>query len=298
MDSLYSKILEIVGEGNVFEYEDMKKHTTFKAGGTARYFVTPEDEHMLSKLIVLLEGRYNYYIVGNGSNLLVKDEGYDGVIIKIGQKMSYCMADECEIICGAGAYLSKAANIALENSLTGLEFAGGIPGFMGGAIAMNAGAYGGEMKDIVKEVTMLDKEGKIFTLKCDEMDFGYRKSIVQEKEYIVISTVLKLKKGNKEEIAAKMKEFMTARKDKQPLEFPSAGSTFKRPEGYFAGKLIMDAGLRGYCVGDACVSEKHCGFVVNKGNATATDIIKLIEEVTEIVKDKFGVLLETEVKII
>ena len=298
MNSLYSMLCDITGEKNVFENVDMKKHTTFRAGGRAKYFVTPENKETLSKLIVYLEGKCNYYVIGNGSNLLVRDEGYDGVIIKIGQNMSSCVVKDKEIQCEAGVYLSKVANEALNNSLTGFEFAAGIPGMIGGAVAMNAGAYGGEFKDIVKEVTLLDKKGGIFTLKGEEMGFGYRKSIVQEKDYIVLSTVLTLEKGDKVKIQDRMDELMRLRKEKQPLEFPSAGSTFKRPEGYFAGKLIMDAGLRGYSVGDARVSEKHCGFVVNKGNATATDIIELIENVTEIVKDKFGVTLETEVKII
>ena len=203
-----------------------------------------------------------------------------------------------EIKCGAGCYLSKVANVAKENSLKGMEFAAGIPGFIGGAIAMNAGAYGGEMKDIVKEVVVINKNGDIKNIPGAEMDFSYRHSKVLDEKYIVISVILSLEKGNKDEIIEEMDRLQKARKDKQPLEYPSAGSTFKRPEGYFAGKLIEDSGLRGYSVGDACVSEKHCGFVVNKGNASATDIINLIKHVQDKVYKDSGVVLEPEVKIL
>jgi UDP-N-acetylmuramate dehydrogenase len=237
-------------------------------------------------------------VIGNGSNLLVRDEGYDGVIIKLGQNFAKYSIEDNVIKCQAGVYVSKIANEAYEHSLSGLEFAAGIPGMIGGAVAMNAGAYGGEFKDVIESVTVIDKRGNIQELSNDEMDFRYRHSIVLEKEYVVLETRIKLKDGNKQEIKSKMEEFLASRREKQPLDYPSAGSTFKRPEGYFAGKLIMDAGLRGYSVGDACVSEKHCGFVINKGNATATDIIKLIDNIKKIVKDKYDVELEEEVKII
>ena len=200
--------------------------------------------------------------------------------------------------CEAGAYVSKIANYACENSLSGLEFAAGIPGILVGAVAMNAGAYGGEFKDIIISVTLMDKYGNIVEKSNEEMKFGYRNSVVQEEDYIVLSAKLKLEAGNKDEISDRMNELLKQRRDKQPLEYPSAGSTFKRPEGYFAGKLIMDAGFKGYSVGGACVSEKHCGFVVNKGNATAADIIRLMKDVADKVEAEFGVRLEPEVKII
>lgn len=298
MDSIYRDMCSILGEENVFLDEDMKKHTTFKAGGKAKYFVTPDSIEKVSELISYLEGKVKYYIIGNGSNLLVKDDGFDGIIVKIGQKLAKYEINGNKIICEAGAFVAKIANEALENGLTGLEFAAGIPGMIGGAVAMNAGAYGGEFKDIITKVVLLDKNGKIFELSNEEMDFAYRKSIVQQNEYIVLASEMELQKGNRIEISEKMEEFLKARRDKQPLEYPSAGSTFKRPEGYFAGKLIMDAGLKGFSVGDACVSEKHCGFVINKGNATATDIICLMNEVAKIVKEKYNVILEPEVKII
>lgn len=299
MDSVYLDLCQILGEKNVFTDEDMRKHTTFKAGGRVKYFVTPDNVEGLKNLLAYLkEHNMEYFVMGNGSNLLVRDEGYDGVVIKIGQNMSHCEVLDNKIKCMAGAFLSKIARDAYENSLTGLEFAAGIPGMIGGAVAMNAGAYGGEFKDVVESVTVMDKEGNVLDLKNDEMDFSYRHSIVFEKEYIVLSTVIKLEKGNKQEISEKMNGFMDARKEKQPLEYPSAGSTFKRPEGNFAGKLIMDAGLRGYTVGGACVSEKHCGFVINKDNATASDILKLMDDVAMIVKEKFDVELEPEVKIL
>lgn len=298
MDSIYRDMCSILGEENVFLDEDMKKHTTFKAGGKAKYFVTPDSIEKVSELISYLEGKVKYYIIGNGSNLLVKDDGFDGIIVKIGQKLAKYEINGNKIICEAGAFVAKIANEALENGLTGLEFAAGIPGMIGGAVAMNAGAYGGEFKDIITKVVLLDKNGKIFELSNEEMDFAYRKSIVQQNEYIVLAAEMELQKGNRIEISEKMEKFLKARRDKQPLEYPSAGSTFKRPEGYFAGKLIMDAGLKGFSVGDACVSEKHCGFVINKGNATATDIICLMNEVAKIVKEKYNVILEPEVKII
>lgn len=294
-----NSLVEIVGEENFYIDEDMSRHTTFRAGGKAKYFVTPKNTEDLRKVIAYVrEQEIKYYVIGNGSNLLVRDAGFDGVIIKIGTAFDEICFDGTVMTCGAGAFVSKIAAVACENSLSGLEFAAGIPGLVGGAIAMNAGAYGGEFKDIVQSVNLMDLEGNEITLSGEEMEFEYRKSIVQKKDYIVLGTVLKLQQGDRQEIADKMNGFLAARKEKQPLEYPSAGSTFKRPEGYFAGKLIMDAGLRGFAVGGACVSEKHCGFIINKNHATATDIENLIEKVSDIVYDKFKVRLETEVKII
>lgn len=295
---MYQKLCNILGKENVFVDEDMRKHTTFKAGGKAKYFVTPDSVEKLSKLILFLQNKTDYYVMGNGSNLLVKDEGYNGVIIKIGQKLSDISVKDNKIICEAGAYVSKIANTACENELSGLEFAAGIPGMLGGAVAMNAGAYGGEFKDVITTVTLMDKSGNIIRMTNQEMQFGYRRSVVQKGDYIVLAAEFELKIGNKSEISDKMNDFLRQRREKQPLEYPSAGSTFKRPDGYYAGKLIMDSGLRGYNVGDAYVSEKHCGFVINKGNATATDIINLMNEVSEKVENKFGVKLEPEVKVI
>lgn len=227
---------------------------------------------------------------------MVSDKGYRGVVIQLWKNFSDIVTKEDTITVKAGALLSKVAAEALEEGLTGMEFASGIPGTIGGAVVMNAGAYGGEMKDIIKEVTVLTKEGDILTISKEEMNFGYRTSVVKEKGYVVISVVLQLKKGDRAEIRKVMDDLKERRVTKQPLDMPSAGSTFKRPEGYFAGKLIMDAGLRGFSVGGAQISEKHCGFVVNKGDATAADVLGLIKEVQKRVQEKFGVALEPEVK--
>lgn len=292
-------LINIAGEDNVKIDEDMKKHTTFKAGGKAAFLVTPDSEEKVKELIRFFkENEIANYIIGNGSNLLVRDEGFDGVILEIGSKLSEVVVNENKITAQAGALLSKTANQAYKSGLSGMEFASGIPGSVGGGVAMDAGAYGGELKDIVETVTMCDENGDEITLTVDEMDFSYRHSIVQDKNYIVLSATFSLTPGEPEKILETMNDLNQRRRDKQPLEYPSAGSTFKRPEGYFAGKLIQDAGLKGYSVGGACVSEKHSGFVINKGGATATDIITLIGDVQKIVKEKFGVELEPEVKIL
>ena len=292
-------LINIAGEDNVKIDEDMKKHTTFKAGGKAAFLVTPDSEEKVKELIRFFkENEIANYIIGNGSNLLVRDEGFDGVILEIGSKLSEVVVNENKITAQAGALLSKTANQAYKSGLAGMEFASGIPGSVGGGVAMDAGAYGGELKDIVETVTMCDENGEEITLTVDEMDFSYRHSIVQDKNYIVLSATFSLTQGEPEKILETMNDLNQRRRDKQPLEYPSAGSTFKRPEGYFAGKLIQDAGLKGYSVGGACVSEKHSGFIINKGGATATDIITLIGDVQKIVKDKFGVELEPEVKIL
>lgn len=298
-DLIYNEIHTNLNINDIVLDEDMKKHTTFRAGGTAKYFIQPENEDELIRVIQYLKNKkIPFYIIGNGSNLLVRDEGYKGAIIKIGQHFSDYQFEGNTLTCGAGAFLSKIANDACNRSLKGLEFAAGIPGLVGGAVTMNAGAYGGEMKDVVKKVSVVDQNGNLIVIDSDNMEFGYRNSIVQKNHYIVTSAVMELSNGNQEEIKEQMEGFMKARKEKQPLEYPSAGSTFKRPEGYYAGKLIMDAGLAGYQVGGAQVSEKHCGFVINTGDATATDIITLILDVKRIVQEKFGVTLEPEVKII
>ena len=296
-NSIENMFCMTLGSDNVRLHEPMKKHTTFRIGGPADYYLCPHSTEELQKILqICRENKLEFFILGNGSNLLVSDKGYRGVVIQLWKNFSDIETEDNTITVKAGALLSKVAAEALEESLTGMEFASGIPGTMGGAVMMNAGAYGGEMMDIIREVTVLTREGELLTLSKEEMNFGYRTSVVKEKGYVVISAVLQLRKGDREEIRKVMDELKERRVTKQPLDMPSAGSTFKRPEGYFAGKLIMDAGLRGFSVGGAQISEKHCGFVVNKGDATAADVLGLIGEVQKRVQEKFGVALEPEVK--
>ena len=296
-NSIENMFCMTLGSDNVRLHEPMKKHTTFRIGGPADYYLCPHSTEELQKILqICKENKMEFFVLGNGSNLLVSDKGYRGVVIQLWKNFSDIVTKEDTITVKAGALLSKVAAEALEEGLTGMEFASGIPGTIGGAVVMNAGAYGGEMKDIIKEVTVLTKEGDILTISKEEMNFGYRTSVVKEKGYVVISVVLQLKKGDRAEIRKVMDDLKERRVTKQPLDMPSAGSTFKRPEGYFAGKLIMDAGLRGFSVGGAQISEKHCGFVVNKGDATAADVLGLIKEVQKRVQEKFGVTLEPEVK--
>lgn len=296
-NSIENMFCMTLGSDNVRLHEPMKKHTTFRIGGPADYYLCPHSTEELQKILqICRENKLEFFILGNGSNLLVSDKGYRGVVIQLWKNFSDIETEDNTITVKAGALLSKVAAEALEESLTGMEFASGIPGTMGGAVMMNAGAYGGEMKDIIREVTVLTREGELLTLSKEEMNFGYRTSVVKEKGYVVISAELQLRKGDREEIRKVMDELKERRVTKQPLDMPSAGSTFKRPEGYFAGKLIMDAGLRGFSVGGAQISEKHCGFVVNKGDATAADVLGLIGEVQKKVQEKFGVALEPEVK--
>ena len=278
--------------------EPMKKHTTFRIGGPARFFYVPKNIEELKLIIQYCKNeKLKYMIIGNGSNMLFLDEGFDGAVICVGSSMSNINVDNISIYAEAGALLSKVASSARDAGLTGMEFAAGIPGTIGGAIVMNAGAYGGEMKDIVSFVDILEADGNLRRYSNEEMQFGYRRSIV-DADKVVVGVGLKLACGNIDDINARMDELKTARVSKQPLEFPSAGSTFKRPEGYFAGKLIDDCGLRGYRVGGAMVSEKHCGFVINYDNATAKDVLKLIDDVKNKVYDEYNVLLEPEVRIV
>lgn len=287
----------VVGKDKVAVQEPMSRHTTFRIGGPADYFLTPETAGQVQEILkVCREQEIPCFILGNGSNLLVSDRGYRGAVIQIFKNMNEIRTEGTRMRVQAGALLSGVARRAMEAGLTGFEFAGGIPGTMGGAAVMNAGAYGGEMKDVLVEVTVLDQEGRVLVIPAEKLEMGYRTSLIKKKGYLVLEAVLQLARGDKEAIQARMKELTELRTSKQPLEFPSAGSTFKRPEGYFAGKLIMDAGLRGYRVGGAQVSEKHCGFVVNTGNATAQDVIGLIQNVRETVKEQFGVVLEPEVR--
>lgn len=297
--NIYDKVVDIVGEENVHTDEPMSRHTTFRIGGNADYFVKPGNADEVAAVIaVCREYSIPYFILGNGSNLLVSDDGYRGMIINIMDNMDSVTVDGRIITAQAGALLVRVSVMARDNALTGLEFASGIPGTIGGAVYMNAGAYGGEMKNVVKTVRAIDEYGRIYELDSEKMDFSYRHSIVEERKLIVLEVTLELEHGSREAIDDRMKELAEARRSKQPLEYPSAGSTFKRPEGYFAGKLIMDAGLRGYSVGGAQVAEKHCGFVINKGGATASDVVELIRDVQHDVDDKFGVTLEPEVKML
>ena len=295
--NVIEKFNNLLGEERVKVNEPMKRHTTFRIGGPADYFLMPSSEKELKGIIEICKSEeLPYFILGNGSNLLVSDKGYRGVIVQLYKNYGDIAVKGDEIHASAGALLSQIAAAARNSSLTGFEFAGGIPGTLGGAVVMNAGAYGGEMKDVLKEVTVMTAEGEILTLPVEKLQMGYRTSIVKTKGYLVLGAVIALRQGAQEAIKERMKELTEQRVSKQPLEFPSAGSTFKRPEGYFAGKLIMDAGLRGYQTGGAQVSEKHCGFVINKEDATAADVCRLIRDVQNKVKEQFGVTLETEVK--
>ena len=289
----------MVPQENILENEDMSAHTTFKVGGPAKYLVLIDNIDQLAQVIRYLNiVEREYFLLGNGSNILVSDHGYDGVILKLTGEFSQVSVKEDKITCGAAALLGMVSREAASNSLTGMEFASGIPGTIGGAMVMNAGAYDGEMSQITESVTVVNREGEIMTLDADTMEFGYRTSIIKKTGYVVTSVVLKLKAGDKNQIEEIMRDLAARRREKQPIEYPSAGSTFKRPEGYFAGKLIMDAGLRGFSIGGARVSDKHCGFVINQGNATAADVYDVICQVQETVKDKFGVKLEREVIIL
>lgn len=295
--AFYNQLIQIIDKERVLLDEPMKKHTTFRVGGNADYFVMPRTTEEVKGVVGLCQKEnLPYYILGNGSNLLVGDKGYRGVIIQIYKEMNGITVDGDRICAQAGALLSKVGSVALEAELTGFEFAAGIPGAIGGAVVMNAGAYGGEMKDILASATVLTCDGEVLKLTNEELDLGYRTSVIAKMNYIVLEAEYQLKKGDKNAIRAKMDELKLKRVTKQPLEFASAGSTFKRPEGYFAGKLIQDAGLRGFQVGGAQVSEKHCGFVINKGDATAADIVELMKQVSEKVFQEFGVTLEPEVK--
>lgn len=278
----------------------MKKYTSFKCGGNARVLVIPQSVDSLQKILDFCYSKNICpLVIGNGSNLLVTDNGIENVVIKIGSKISNInLVDDETICCEAGASLKSLCMFALENSLSGLEFAYGIPGTLGGAVYMNAGAYGGEMKDVLYSCKHIDENGNLNELSQSELNLRYRSSAYTDNGYTIVSALMKLKKAPKAEIKAAMDDKLQRRKDKQPLEYPSAGSTFKRPEGYFAGALIEDCGLKGYTVGGAQVSEKHAGFVINKDNATSTDVLNLIKDVQKIVYEKHGVKLETEVKII
>lgn len=294
---IITRLEQILTKDRIRQNEPMKNHTTFRVGGPADIFLTPSAEELPAVLSVCREEQMPVTVIGNGSNLLVGDQGIRGVVICIGSGMRGIRVDGEKIFLEAGVTLAAAAQQAAKAGLAGLEFASGIPGTFGGAVVMNAGAYGGEMKDVIVSVRVISEDGEILTLSKEELDLSYRHSVIPERGYLVIDGELLLtREKDPHQITERMEELKKKRIEKQPLEYPSAGSTFKRPEGYFAGKLIMDAGLRGFSVGGAVVSEKHCGFVINKGNATAADICALMDEVTRIVKEKYAVTLEPEVK--
>lgn len=294
---MLEKLQKLLGEVKVLVKEPMASHTTFRIGGPADYFVMPETVEELAAVLKLCkEENVPYFILGNGSNLLVGDKGFRGVVVQLYKNFDGMTIEGTTVTAKAGAMLVRVAKESGKAGLSGLEFASGIPGTIGGAMVMNAGAYGGEMKDVVTAVTVLTKDGEIRKLSKEEMNFRYRGSVIEDEGYIVLEAEMELKEGNLEEIQERMAELTVQRKTKQPIEYPSAGSTFKRPEGYFAGKLVQDAGLRGFQVGGAQVSEKHCGFVINAGGATAADVMQLMKEVSEKVQKEFGVTLEPEVK--
>lgn len=294
---MYSKLREVIDESRIKVNVPMHQYTTFKTGGNADLVVFPQTNDELKNVVKLFyELKTPYYVLGNGSNLLVSDDGIRKPVICLGKEFSSIdLFEEC-ITARSGAFLSSIAKKALESSLTGFEFAAGIPGTLGGALIMNAGAYGGEMKDVVEAVSFIDPSGEEYVVSGEEMEFSYRKSALSDTECIITGATIKLKRGNKNEISDKMAELSAKRREKQPLEYPSAGSTFKRPAGYYAGALIEESGLKGKSIGGAQVSEKHAGFIINKGDATTKDICQLIEYVKEEVYKKFDVLLETEVK--
>lgn len=291
------EIKKIMSGAEVLENESMKKHTTFRVGGNADLYINIQNVEQLRTLIPFLNNQLiPFFIKGNGSNLLVSDKGYPGAVLELGASFHEIKVEGFNVRAMAGALLSQVAKKACDAGLSGFEFAAGIPGTVGGAMVMNAGAYDGEMKQVVKEVTLfLPEENVVTVFSKEEMAFGYRTSILKKKPYIVLDAVFEFVQKDKQDIINKMADFSARRKEKQPLEFPSAGSTFKRPEGNFAGKLIMDSGLRGFSIGGAQVSEKHCGFVINKGNATALDIYRLMKEVQKKVQENSGVVLEPEV---
>lgn len=295
-EAVIRALSRFVPEENIRLQEPMAGHTTFRIGGPADCFVQLENKEQLIQVQrYLRQVGMPFFILGNGSNLLVSDKGYRGIVLQIGQRMSRITVAGNIITAQAGAPMSQIARAALEHGLTGLEFASGIPGTIGGGVVMNAGAYDGELSGIVTQVNVVNSEGEYMELENESMEFGYRTSIIRNNSFTVTEVIMKLEKGDREQIKAKMEDLAARRREKQPLEYPSAGSTFKRPRGNFAGKLIMDAGLRGFQIGGAKVSEKHCGFIINTGNATAEDVRDVISEVQERVKQMFHVDLEPEI---
>ena len=301
---LSEALISMLGTGNVRTGEPMKSHTTFRIGGVADYYVTPQTEKQIADVITFLKkSDISYIVIGNGSNILVSDEGFRGVVVELGDAFSgfgilhgsQADSDDVFVRASAGMKLTRLGSQLAANGIAGFEFATGIPGCIGGAVRMNAGAYGGEFKDILVSAKIIDDTGAIRELSVDELELGYRTSIVAKRNMVVLEATLRLGKGEPDTIRKNISELAARRRQKQPLEYPSAGSTFKRPEGYFAAKLIEDAGLKGCSRGGAQVSEKHAGFVVNKGNATAKDVCELTDYIKSTVMEKFGVKLELEV---
>lgn len=304
MKEFAATLLEQLPKADIRQSEDMKEHTTFRVGGAADFYINVRSvEDLKTGIACCRQYDMPVYVLGNGSNVLVSDQGIRGVVFQLDHDFSKVEIEQAEdgaiyVTAEAGAMLSKLGKLMLEKGLTGFEWAAGIPGTIGGAVYMNAGAYGGEMKDIVCSVTVLTKDLEIETRELSQLCLSYRHSSLMDEEAYILSVTFALQRGEQREIAARMEELAGKRKQKQPLEYPSAGSTFKRPEGYFAGKLIEDAGLRGYRVGGAQISEKHCGFVINRDNATAQDIYQLTEDVKRIVKEQFGVEMEREIALL
>lgn len=302
--NIYKELEDIVGRQSIKQNEPMKNHTTFHIGGPADIFITPSGAGELSKALIFCEKEgIPYYVIGNGSNLLVGDGGYRGVIFQIYKTMDFMKFYEAadgslEVRAGAGIMLARLAREVSSKGYAGFEFATGIPGTLGGAVTMNAGAYGGEIRDCIISAEAMDKDGRIFELSREDLKLGYRTSVIQSEGYVVISALFRFKPGDAALVQRRVDELTAQRKSKQPLEYPSAGSTFKRPQGYYAGKLIQDAGLKGFRVGDAMVSEKHSGFVINVGDATAKDVRTLMEQVNQRVMEMFGVPMEPEVRMI
>lgn len=297
IEELNTALAQIFASDNLLINEPMSKHTTFRCGGPAQFFVRASNASDITAAINAAEkADAPWWIVGCGSDLLVSDAGLPGVVIEIGERMAHISIDESVVRVQAGATNEAVAQAALEAGLTGYEFASGIPGSVGGAAIMNAGAYDGEFKDVAASVSCLFPDGTVREIPAEKADWSYRHSMMSDEGLVVLGATLQLAAGNKEDIRAKMDDLAQRRSSKQPLEMASAGSTFKRPEGYFAGKLIQDAGMQGHSVGDAQVSTKHAGFVVNTGNATAADVLQVIRDVQAAVADQFGVTLETEVR--
>lgn len=295
-EAVIQSLRKFVPEENICLQESMASHTTFRIGGLADCFVQLENTEQLIKVQKYLsQVGVPFFVLGNGSNLLVSDAGFRGVILQIGPKMSKVTVEGNVIVAQAGASMAQIARTAMEHELMGMEFASGIPGTIGGGVVMNAGAYGGELSQIVTQVNVVNSEGEIMELDNETMEFGYRTSTIRNNPFTVTEVILRLEKGDRQQIRERMEELAARRREKQPLEYPSAGSTFKRPAGYYAGQLIMEAGLRGFQCGGAKVSDKHCGFVINTGNATAEDVRTLIRKIQTRVKDQFNVNLETEV---
>ncbi|RBP44765.1 UDP-N-acetylmuramate dehydrogenase [Garciella nitratireducens] len=298
-NKIYTFLSGIVDKEQILIDEPMRNHTSFKIGGPADFLVLPKSVIEIQNIVkICKKENIPFFVIGNGTDLLVRDKGIRGVVLKIAKNFDHVKIIGEKVIAQAGISLSALAKVLLKNELTGFEFASGIPGTLGGAVTMNAGAYGGEIKDVLKNIEVMDQEGNIFILEGEEMKLEYRSSVVQEKNFIVLTATMQLQKGNYEEIKEKMRKLDEMRKTKQPIQWPSAGSTFKRPRGYFAGKLIQDAGLKGFSMGRAQVSDLHSGFVINKGGATAREVIELIGYIQATVKQKFGVDLHTEVKIV